>query len=101
MLKALSRWGTIARNMAKKYIPLAEWAKLHGLPIQSVRDSASRWGLKKYTKKVAVFDGDNLIVQFNKEDGEFKVYPRQNHKEDFDAFLSALNLKKWSKEYGQ
>jgi len=54
MLKALSRWGTIARNMAKKYIPLAEWAKLHGLPIQSVRDSASRWGLKKYTKKVAV-----------------------------------------------
>lgn len=54
MLKALSRWGSIANNMAKKYIPLTEWAKIHGLPIQSVRDSASRWGLRKYTKKVAV-----------------------------------------------
>lgn len=40
--------------MAKKYIPLTEWAKIHGLPIQSVRDSASRWGLKKFTKKVSV-----------------------------------------------
>jgi len=65
----------------------------HYMQVAAYRHAAEEEG--------AVFDGDNLIVQFNKEDGEFKVYPRQNHKEDFDAFLSALNLKKWSKEYGQ
>ena len=49
------------------------------------------------------FDGDNVIVQFGKEDGEFKVYPRSKalYGQDLNAFLSALEIKKWQKEYGQ
>lgn len=65
----------------------------HHMQVAAYRHAAEEEGME--------FDGDSVIVQFGKEDGEFKVYPCPNHVDDLNAFLSALEIKKWQKKYGK
>lgn len=42
--------------------------------------------------------GDNHLLHFNKETGNFAVHTKSTHEEDYNAFLGLLATKKWLKK---